>query len=341
MSLSRLDSFSFAGGARALTPSKSDNLPRSVTPNVERASSASKILRATQEHSHDAKKSSKASFRSQSARKQRRWENKNLFTLRQFLDVRGRDTGNQEDAEYDIHAPIQFDIEWKSNLAKLFEASNHEMLERFRSGYTTNHMVKQPSTTLSCRQRRKDEWQAAEFAFFNMEKKIRNVITKGLNDQAHVIMEEMENLLIAVGHSNDLECKLNLQSIPGSTIVRDKDKNLIFELQQPYHRLLLHGVCQFYSIKSKSIISKSGKTGMTSNKRKLTVVYLPNPDIETSIATPSGYDLFYTRVSFSHYLKEAVWHLNDEDGTQNKILTTEPDSIQPKNIPHESSYVFL
>lgn len=268
------------GGGRAVTP----DITRSASGNARTNSATKARARAIAEFLTDVPTKRHIS-RAKSHRKQRQWENKNLFGLFAQEAELYYSLEDQDDRQ-DTLDDHQFYIQWRSNLSQLFDQSNKEALESFRTCQPLIESLKN-----STRKIRQGEWQTAEEAWFGCEKKIRTVISQTLQSMKKktiMAIEELEHILLkAIDLKGKFE-KTGLQSVPNSSITLDKSGNLIFMLQDSsFHRLLLHGVCQFYGVHSKSIIKKLVKTN------KLTVVYLPKEEISRTVKG---------RVSISAYL---------------------------------------
>jgi hypothetical protein len=135
--------------------------------------------------------------RSQSARKQRQWENNHPYGQSR----NGEDDDEDED-ETDAairakakSARLNFDFVFKNNLTKLFSEPNRELLDFFRTGHCCNYYPS--SHPSSCRRQSMSD---AETAFLMMEKKIRSVIARGEHVGQAFLAEVEQLLFIAVAY---------------------------------------------------------------------------------------------------------------------------------------------
>jgi hypothetical protein len=286
-----------SGGTRAITPS---NENRNTTPSkrhgsAQRTSSATKAReRAIAEFVYDKEVLKRHSSRSVSHRKQRQWENKNLFGLYP-QEAELHYTSEREDlfegTSFLEQKLSNMKIDWKSNISQLFESSNSDAKESFRTCQHTNYEQLQSLRNRSCRKTTQGEWETAEIAWLRVEKKIRAIISQTLVRTLKV-MEEIQTVLfcaVAMKMSDKPYETSCLPSVADSSVLSDKSGNLVFDLQDSsFHRLLLHGVCQFYGLHSKSMVKKSVK-------QKITVVILPKKQNLMSAT-------LQTNVSFAAYL---------------------------------------
>lgn len=149
-----------------------------------------------------------------------------------------------------------FKVEWKNTMGNLFASKNLSALEAFRS--VQNASYKQNFENHSRRKLRCDEWQEGEAAFLQIEKRLRSIISTSCETNSSVIplLKAMEiciifsalwRIALPMEHIAD-----DLRACLLSQPIFDDNGNLIISLRDSaFHRLLLHGTCQFYGLKSK------------------------------------------------------------------------------------------
>ncbi len=179
------------GSNRAVTPSK---VVRTSTP--QRLSTPLRHGSANKERelatiAYDANVINRSSSRSMSRRKQRQWDNKNLFGLE--FGSKTNNEGSSENAEQVFHQRYAFKVDWRSKFAELFQHNNHQVLESFRTckDITSATGIANNNTH---RKIRNDEWREAELAWLNVEKRLRSVMFRSLinNEQFRQYVEALE-----------------------------------------------------------------------------------------------------------------------------------------------------
>lgn len=163
----------------------------------------------------------------------------------------------------------------------------------------------------SIRRTKQSDRETAEIAWLRVEKKIRTIITQTMT-VALKVMEEIQEVILKAVAMNMLGADYgssSLESVPKSSIVLDTHNNLVFSLQESsFHRLLLHGTCQFYGLHSKSMVKKSVK-------HKFTVVTLPKEKHLLSDTLSEG-------ISFVSYLSAMPGAAVDNMDTATSQITS-------------------
>lgn len=245
------------GSNRATTPSKI--AVRNTTP--QRNSTPLRFGSANKERelsklAFDVDVLNRHPSRSISRRKQRQWDNKNLFGL-ELMDKNGMYNESLDKDEQNFHQRYAFKVDWKSKFGELFKHKNHNELESFR----TCRDITAPSETninISHKRIRNDEWRDAELAWLNVEKRLRSVLFRSLlnSEQFRSYVESLEIVILSFLETDTL---LDHSAVPlplSSCLLRPMVVNtsgaVELSLQDsPFHRLLLHATCQFYGMKSK------------------------------------------------------------------------------------------
>jgi hypothetical protein len=245
------------GSNRATTPSKiavrNSTPQRNSTPL--RYGSANKE-RELSKLASDVDVLNRHPSRSISRRKQRQWENKNLFGL-ELVNKNGMMDEVLEKGEQVYHQRYAFKIDWRSKFAELFQHSNHNELESFR---TCKDITAHSDANINHHHKRirNDEWREAEIAWLNVEKRLRSVLFRSLlnSDQFRSYVEALEIVILSFLETDALldhsvvpvalsSCLLSPMRVTSSGGIELSLKD------SPFHRLLLHATCQFYGIKSK------------------------------------------------------------------------------------------
>lgn len=245
------------GSNRATTPSKV--AVRNTTP--QRNSTPLRYGSANKERdlsklASDVSVLNRHPSRSISHRKQRQWENKNLFGL-ELINKDGLVNEVLEKEEQIYHQRYAFKVDWRSKFAELFEHKNHNELESFR---TCKDITSRGDTNVNqhLKHIRNDEWREAEIAWLNVEKRLRSVLFRSLlnSEQFRLYVEALEIVILSF---------LETETLPDHSIVPVALSNCLLNPMRmtssggielslndsPFHRLLLHATCQFYGIKSK------------------------------------------------------------------------------------------
>lgn len=201
-----------------------------------------------------------------SVRRQRRWENKNLFGLDEHTKTKeDRILEALENADL-AKEGIPFEISWRSTLSELLKPNNHQLLHDFLS-CKENFQVqlkanKAPSD--------KSDWEVAEESWLTIEKRIRAAMVRSFNSSEVIraFLSALERALLHFARcgrapteqelnaegdgSNDVGCGDDaLRKELAQPLFVDKAGNLVVPLQDSaFRRLLVHGVAQFYGMKS-------------------------------------------------------------------------------------------
>mmetsp|Transcript_20482 Transcript_20482/g.20601 ORF Transcript_20482/g.20601 Transcript_20482/m.20601 type:complete len:308 (+) Transcript_20482:197-1120(+) len=234
-------------GGRALTPSKVANIPKRFN-TPQRSTSAPKsnvITKAILEHPIRNRAQS-------STRKQRRWENDHLFGSRFF---RAMNNITDDDLDEQNIQNYRLEIEWRSSFQDIL--SNPEALAEYLqclpiSQYSKSKNSKQKKINTIEKQEEK--------AWKQIEKRLRSIILRSIsNTYYYSLLLSIEFILkeylihhVALSSS---EISSNILEILLQPIIVDENTgNLIINLiDNSFYRLLIHTVCQFHGLKSKSI----------------------------------------------------------------------------------------
>jgi hypothetical protein len=112
----------------------------------------------------------------------------------------------------------------------------------------------------------------AEQRFALIEKRLRDVVTQSLRSDSYSLaafLQELESVLqqFNTAHSAPVHSELSSEFVKAlrAPITVDSKGCLCVALQDsPFHRLLLHAVCQYYGLHSKSVSSSSGTSSNSS-----------------------------------------------------------------------------
>ena len=191
----------------------------------------------------------RAPSRSASRRKQRRWENQNIFN-HGINDVLAQELDEEEENDFRRKGRrMQFKVEWRSAFQELFEAKNAEALDAFR-------MCAEKCDKYSSNRRR--YCSAAELSWINVEKKLRQIVVKAIVKNVDIMnfIVDLEKLLVAYYiEGNELNVREYIGEALRTTLQRlphvDDNGDLSVQfVDSAFHRLLLHAICQFYGFKS-------------------------------------------------------------------------------------------
>eukprot|EP01039_Chlorochromonas_danica_P002098 gene2098-2292_t len=208
----------------------------------------------------DAEVADRGQARSMSRRKQRRWENKNLFGVEQLLSILADNEAEEDGLPKANFGPK---IEWRSAFQELFEPNNRDALETFRQcgeHFSSHNYPKQRLFT-----------SQAEVSWFNVEKKLRVATTSFLKEnpvQLFPFLGALEDNLKHFALTKEIlphesDSRL-LTSYLASPMAVDSTGVLhIFLRDFKGNRHLLHAVCQFYGLQSKSYKKKGSNNKVT------------------------------------------------------------------------------
>jgi len=296
--------------------------PRAITPNkLRKCNSPGNLLRQKNSPLRTiiAESNISARARSTSRRKQRQWENSHFFGMEAILlGEMGNDASPEflfhggEDTISNTNNLYPFKVEWRTNLGELFAAKKFQALENFRNVHPSSCPGGHSSSNPTRRKAAAEEWQDAEESFLKIEKRLRSVIGVACAKSAQVLhlLQSIETVVLFAALFRialpldlvgaDLQCYLL------TSPEMDSDGQLRLPLKDSaFHRLLVHGVCQFYGLKSKSTMSKK-------SKQKVTVIKLGS---SLSVAVQQ-------RLSFSGYLSRSCEH---------RVVTLEDPHTHPKD----------
>jgi len=151
-----------------------------------------------------------------------------------------------------------FKVEWRTKLGELFAAKNFQTLENFRNVHPSSCPVSQSSSNRTRRKAAAEEWQDAEESYLKIEKRLRSVISVACAKSSSVLhlLQSIETVVLFAAlfhialplHLVGADLKNYLLTSPEV----DSEEQLVLPLRDSaFHRLLVHGVCQFYGLKSK------------------------------------------------------------------------------------------
>lgn len=237
---------------RSLTPSKipvRNSTPQRVTSNPRNLSAGKTRLIPTSFNETDIQH--RAPSRSASRRKQRRWENQNIFSS-EVNDVLLQGL-EDEDNHVRIRKPL-FKVEMRSAFRELFEPKNAAALEAFR-------ICAETSTENSTNNKSKKHLSPRDKAWIRIEKRLRKILVQSVAKNFDIItfIADLEEILISFlkdcdiddSYSKREESKL-LLSLLMKTPSINTDGQLEIEFKDSaFHRLLLHSVCQYHGLSSK------------------------------------------------------------------------------------------
>jgi hypothetical protein len=279
-------------GSRPTSNPNSGNRPSSNS----RSSAVPNVVRLVQKTLKDeeviSKLTERAPSRSSSRRKQRRWENMNLFGIHEILSSHSKSTGGkgseEEEEEYlnqylfpvDVHnKPSAFhELFLHKELLSIFRHCEEDLSFSSSAVRTGSH---HPLRTLE------------DKAWLNIEKKIRTILlqTASENIKHFQFLFLIEKLLFSFvqGQLIPFNSASSSSSLSASTtssmnlitsyqLIEDKTgkESLKIELMESsFYRLLFHGICQFYNLKSQSYIIKNSKNKyiQVTKPKKLSLVF--------------------------------------------------------------------
>ncbi|CAN0229955.1 unnamed protein product [Ascophyllum nodosum] len=229
-------------------------------------------------------------------RKQRRWENDNLIGVERFL--RGRYSQEEGEASH-----LTVSHTWRSSLSILVSdqstsADVIEARERVRNGLQPKHSAKQGFHNPGSRHFAGGKWADAEERFLLVERRLRDVVVRALRSAEMMsFVSGLETLLEAFAQRREVETAdvgaalaaslMSRPTVEGKVEGDSKGKGsgeaatettLLVPLgPSPFHRLLLHALCQYWKLRSRSEETGEGRivrvsTPPTSRK----VFSLPN-----------------------------------------------------------------
>ncbi|GLD93358.1 hypothetical protein PINS_up001950 [Pythium insidiosum] len=178
-------------------------------------------------------------------RKQQRWFNDHHF-------------GNRAASTRleDLMEHMTINVEWRSNFQKLAEPENKDLQTAFRKGriQVDDHARNQPKF------RRKDEWNDAEEMFTRIDRRARTLLLQSFTKFASFI-EAVEYVVLHFIQWKELPSELEVSMGLNSLLVApmevatfgENDVRLCMPLaDSAFHRLMIHSVCQFYGVRSRT-----------------------------------------------------------------------------------------
>jgi hypothetical protein len=229
------------------TPQRSNSAPRSNSNNRE----YSKV----NDVSHGPQIIHRAPSRSISKKKQRQWENKNLFGVESFKSKEQRLLEALENNDFAVE-DVPFEIKWRSTLSKLLKPENQVLLHDFLSckdeATTSRNQVQKQRIRGHC------DWYTAEDAWIKVEKRTRVAMFKSFAESTVIqaFIRDVERVVLYFGRTG-LAAPWSLipdqlRTALAGPVALDKAGCLVVPLHDsPFRRLLLHGVAQFYGLRSK------------------------------------------------------------------------------------------
>lgn len=229
------------------TPQRDRSNPRDNTRN-------SSNPRSTNRFDFPNSKDKTQLSRSTSKRKQRRWENSNMFgnELNELLTKKFKKFEDISDDEELAQYPLR--IDWRSSFKDLLAKENVDALETF--------LLCQEKLLDSSKSKGKiSHLSLPELAWRNIERKLRDILIKTLVRDFEIInvIFNLEQILLAFCHNEDLAVERfhpdNLHINISNPVILDNEGKLKIQFKNStLNRLLLHTICQFYGLKSQVII---------------------------------------------------------------------------------------
>ncbi|CAB1119158.1 unnamed protein product [Ectocarpus sp. CCAP 1310/34] len=254
------------GAGRAHTPQR---LNRTHTPQRLRPSSILHTTAAPVQRSSVVRREGESRRQPPGRRKQRRWENDNLLGVEKFL--RGRHAHEEGEAE---HLTVKH--AWRSSLGDLVsDPRAAEVRESFRNGMQPTPQNGGSAPRSGTRHFAGGKWEDAEERFLLVERRLRDIVVRALRNPALVgFVKGLETLL---GEFTQTQQTLTgmpsalrsaLASLPKVEVKKEAGKSseaaagatLLVPLgPSPFHRLLLHALCQYQKLRSKSEETDRGR----------------------------------------------------------------------------------
>lgn len=230
---------------RQTTPQRSNSAPRSNSNNRERFVNDINL---------DPRIIRTGPPRPISIRRQRRWENKNLFGLEDFS--RSKEERMLEALENDVETEgVPFEVSWRSTLGELLKSKNQQILHDFLSCkdvFTSHKISRAPKDVSSL-----NDWEVAELTWIKVEKRIRAAILRSFSSSEviRLFLGDLERVILHFAHTQEVLSTENLcdelKKELAQPMTVDKAGNLVIPLHDSaFRRLLVHGVAQFYGMQS-------------------------------------------------------------------------------------------
>eukprot|EP00904_Undaria_pinnatifida_P012368 jgi/Undpi1/8261/HiC_scaffold_25.g10731.m1 len=272
------------GAGRAHTPQR---LNRTNTPQRRRSSGLIHTVAAPVQQAPAVRGGGEARRQPLGRRKQRRWENDNLLGVEKFL--RGRHAHEEGEAEH-----LTVSHPRRSSLSLLVSDQNKsanavEIRESIRKGLQPTRCASEEASKPGARRFVGRKWEVAEQRFLLVERRLRDIVVRALRSSALLdFMVGLEDLLegFAQGGNSPADMPPALRSAlrakptveRGVGLGHSASATLLVPLgPSPFHRLLLHALCQYQMLRSKSEETSGGR-----------VVCVTIPTSHSSLASPGA-----------------------------------------------------
>ncbi|TMW55888.1 hypothetical protein Poli38472_008536 [Pythium oligandrum] len=177
-------------------------------------------------------------------RKQQRWFNDHHF-------------GNKAASTRleDLMEHMTLNVEWRSNFQKLAEPENKDLQVAFRKG-----RVQVQNGSNQPKWRRKDDWNDAEEMFTRIDRRARTLLMRSFNSFVDFI-EAVEHVVLHFVQWRELPSEIEITDGLSRVLahpielatVNENDVRLCIPLSDSaFHRLIVHSVCQFYGVRSRT-----------------------------------------------------------------------------------------
>ncbi|CAM9394754.1 unnamed protein product [Pylaiella littoralis] len=258
------------GAGRAHTPQR---LNRTHTPQRLRSSSFLHTAVAPVQQSSATRAGAETRRQPLGRRKQRRWENDNLLGVEKFL--RGRHAHDEGEA-----AHLTVSHPWRSSLADLVSDQNKSTAaEEVRESIRRGVQPRAPqsggegrSSSSGWRRYAGGQWEDAEERFLLVERRLRDIVVRALRSSALLtFVRGLETLLEGFVQGKQVPSELPaalrsaLASRPTVELATgesaaDAGATLLVPVgPSPFHRLLLHALCQYRKLRSRSEETSHGR----------------------------------------------------------------------------------
>ncbi|KAI9912209.1 hypothetical protein PsorP6_009294 [Peronosclerospora sorghi] len=165
----------------------------------------------------------------------------------------------------DLMEHMDINVEWRSNFQKLAEPQNEDLQKEFRQGGS----VFENNRSHTSRNRRKDEWndflmKDAEQMFTRIDRRARALMLGSFNSFA-LFIEAVEYVVLHFIQWREVPSELEIAA-PLFRMLKhpvelmntgEKDVRMILPLlDSAFHRLIIHSVCQFYGMRSRTEVNR-------------------------------------------------------------------------------------
>jgi hypothetical protein len=189
-----------------------------------------------------------ATTRSTSRRKQRRWENMNMFGMELHHILATEELIRQEQ----ISPDFLFQKDTKSAFQELFLPKNQHILEAFRScEYVPSSFIKNHTPK---------HFTIGDIAWLKIENRIRPILLQSItkDPKLSLLLFCLEQALFAFITKQSIDIinlLIQMKAMPYfdqlCEIDEERNQLKIYLIDSPHYRLLLHGISQFYDLHSK------------------------------------------------------------------------------------------